>query len=166
MRWRHAAYYAELHGCVASAEKHGRSHFVDRRNPHRQEVTLPLQHQVQVLCGSILLPWVYLAIALDMLRASGYRWAATGVSEQTLVGEERKERQQAEALGHFAVWHAKEMHRSKGPNLCPIRHIPGARYCSPRPRLLGTFEPHLRNCHCGMFHKRLLHGILPSRPLG
>ncbi|KAL6888021.1 heterokaryon incompatibility domain-containing protein [Trichoderma evansii] len=39
-----------------------------------QEVTLPSQHQVQVLCGSILLPWMYLAIALDMLRASDYRW--------------------------------------------------------------------------------------------
>lgn len=30
--------------------------------------------QVQVLCGRILLTWVYLAIALDMLRASDYRW--------------------------------------------------------------------------------------------
>lgn len=39
-----------------------------------QEVTLPSQHRVQVLCGSILLPWAYLAIALDMLRASDYRW--------------------------------------------------------------------------------------------
>ncbi|UKZ90442.1 uncharacterized protein TrAFT101_005461 [Trichoderma asperellum] len=39
-----------------------------------QEVALPLQHQVQVLCGSISLPWMYLTIALDMLRASDYRW--------------------------------------------------------------------------------------------
>lgn len=39
-----------------------------------QEVTLPLQEQVQVLCGSVLLPWPYLALALDMLRASNYRW--------------------------------------------------------------------------------------------
>lgn len=34
-----------------------------------QEVTLPLQHHVHVLCGSILLSWVYLVTALDMPRA-------------------------------------------------------------------------------------------------
>ncbi|UKZ49207.1 hypothetical protein TrVGV298_003450 [Trichoderma virens] len=39
-----------------------------------QEVTLPSQQVVQVLCGSVSLPWLYLAIALDMLRASDYRW--------------------------------------------------------------------------------------------
>ncbi|KAL7939293.1 heterokaryon incompatibility domain-containing protein [Trichoderma chlorosporum] len=39
-----------------------------------QEVTLPSQQLVQVLCGSVSLPWLYLTIALDMLRASEYRW--------------------------------------------------------------------------------------------
>ncbi|RFU74804.1 hypothetical protein TARUN_7428 [Trichoderma arundinaceum] len=39
-----------------------------------QEVTLPEKDRVQILCGSILLPWLYLAIALDMLRVSDYRW--------------------------------------------------------------------------------------------
>ncbi|KAL7906018.1 heterokaryon incompatibility protein domain-containing protein [Trichoderma velutinum] len=39
-----------------------------------QEVALPLQQLVRVLCGSTSLPWPYLAIALDMLRASDYKW--------------------------------------------------------------------------------------------
>ncbi|KKP07170.1 hypothetical protein THAR02_00706 [Trichoderma harzianum] len=39
-----------------------------------QEVALPPQQLVRVLCGSISLPWLYLAIALDMLRASDYKW--------------------------------------------------------------------------------------------
>lgn len=39
-----------------------------------QEVALPSQQLVRVLCGSISLPWLYLAIALDMLRASDYKW--------------------------------------------------------------------------------------------
>ncbi|KAH0530180.1 hypothetical protein TsFJ059_004840 [Trichoderma semiorbis] len=39
-----------------------------------QEVALPSQQLVRVLCGSVSLPWIYLAIALDMLRASDYKW--------------------------------------------------------------------------------------------
>ncbi|KAL5095448.1 hypothetical protein Trisim1_000222 [Trichoderma cf. simile WF8] len=39
-----------------------------------QEVALPSQQLVRVLCGSVFLPWLYLAIALDMLRASDYKW--------------------------------------------------------------------------------------------
>ncbi|KAL6794180.1 heterokaryon incompatibility domain-containing protein [Trichoderma sp. SZMC 28012] len=39
-----------------------------------QEVALPSQQLVRVLCGSVSLPWLYLAIALDMLRASDYKW--------------------------------------------------------------------------------------------
>ncbi|KAK4064450.1 hypothetical protein Trihar35433_7967 [Trichoderma harzianum] len=39
-----------------------------------QEVALPSQQLIRVLCGSISLPWLYLAIALDMLRASDYKW--------------------------------------------------------------------------------------------
>lgn len=39
-----------------------------------QEVALPSQELVRVLCGSVSLPWLYLAIALDMLRASDYKW--------------------------------------------------------------------------------------------
>lgn len=127
-----------------------------------QEVTLSLQHQMQVLCESILPLWVYLVTALNMLRASDYRWRLCDYRRIWVDFSQRRGKgvQVGRGCWIFCFTARKETYRSKRPNLYSVWHIPGAGHYGLKSRLLGPFEPHLRNCHCGMFHKRLFHGIL------